>query len=130
MKKPRYNWHQDRLQIGELLEGKKIRVYRNLHRHCLSVQHKGIVIMHVDEIQLKDTRFIVSQAGRERVLRERRKTVHAYVEGQFSNMLRQAPQKRCTYNPYKYSSFVTREDERPVRSARQAHVSPDGILIS
>lgn len=42
---------------------------------------KGRVVAHAKGVALDDARTIVSQAGRERVLREGRKNVHAYIEG-------------------------------------------------
>lgn len=68
------------------LMGMHVRVYRNLHKHCFSVQAKNakgnwVVVAHVTQLQLRDVEFRVSKAGRERVLRERAKNVHAYVYG-------------------------------------------------
>lgn len=58
----------------------------NLHKHCWSVkalqgENKGRVIHHLNEIVLRDAIFKVYQSGRERVLREQRKNVHAGVVG-------------------------------------------------
>lgn len=92
----------------------KVFAYRNLHRDCWSVKAlegslKGRVIYHAKEIALWDCKFKVSEAGRQRVLREKAKNVHAGVVGyMYDDML--APALACgdrvTYNPYKYKSFV------------------------
>ncbi len=42
---------------------------------------KGLVVAHAKGAALDDAKTIVSQAGRERVFREGRKNVHAYIEG-------------------------------------------------
>jgi len=47
-------------------------------------EHKGKVIDHVLGLALKDATFKVSRAGRERVIREQRKNVHAGVQGSYS----------------------------------------------
>lgn len=108
----------------------KVFVYFNLHRKCLSVKAlegpmKGRVIRHADNIVLSNVVFKVSEAGRQRVLRERRKNVHAGVVGYDEcrighRLLWGDPVK---YNPYKYSSFVHAVNERPIHSARLVQVS-------
>ena len=59
----------------------KIEVYWNLHKEMFSVRHKGKVIAHVACINVKDAKFVVQKAGRERVLREKKKNVHAFIRG-------------------------------------------------
>ena len=64
----------------------KVRVYYNLNKSVWSIKAmegtlKGRVVAHAKGVALYDARTIVSQAGRERVLREGRKNVHAYIEG-------------------------------------------------
>ena len=66
----------------------KVFVYFNLHRKLFSVKalegpDKGKVIGHTTYLWLKDVTFKVSEAGRQRVLREKRKNVHAGVVGNF-----------------------------------------------
>ncbi len=61
----------------------RVYVYFNLHRKCFSIKAlegamKGRVIAHRDNVLLFHTTFKVSQAGRERVIREKRKNVHAF----------------------------------------------------
>ena len=62
----------------------KVYVYFNLHKRCFSVkalegQAKGLVIAYANDVVLFDPVFKVSKAGRDRVLRERKKNVHAGV---------------------------------------------------
>lgn len=64
----------------------KVRVYYNLHRHLWSVQGyvKGRgwrIIGHASELLLDNVVFKVSEKGRQRVIREKRKNVHAYAIG-------------------------------------------------
>jgi hypothetical protein len=63
----------------------KVRVYFNLHRRVFSIQDAKIrlVIGHAPEVALENVEFKVSEAGRQRVLRENRKNVHSYVVGEF-----------------------------------------------
>ncbi len=64
----------------------KVFVYWNLHRGMWSVKalegpDKGRVIARVDTVLLRDVTGKVSQAGRQRVLKERKKNVHAGLVG-------------------------------------------------
>ncbi len=81
---------------------------------------KGRVVAHRDNVLLFHTTFKVSQAGRERVLREKRKNVHAGVCGNWYGMFvtddtsLTAVKERgelITYNPYKYTTFVYKDTE-------------------
>ena len=119
----------------------KHKVYFNLHKKCLSVQYKGKVIDHAKSICLKDVEFKVSQAGRARVLREKRKNVHAFVVGDVS--LNRPPmyylrkysdkytefERRVTYNPYKYNSFVYSDTFEPVYKVKWAGVINRDIFV-
>ena len=73
--------------IGMIFNGIRVSVYRNLNNGCWSVvsldasQHKGKVILHCQDVILESGKFIVSEAGRQRVIAEQRKNVHAYAEG-------------------------------------------------
>jgi hypothetical protein len=92
----------------------KVPVYFNLHRKCYSVvaaqgPNKGRVIAHVHTLLLKDVSFTVRKAGRERVLREGKKNVHAFINGTLCELSEVAtmPNDTCmvTYNPFKAGHF-------------------------
>lgn len=92
--------------------GKHVRVYFNLHKKTWSIKDKKTnrVLGWADFVPLKQCKFIVSEAGRQRVLREKKKNVHAYVDGiiggeHFDKC--EVYRSKFTYNPYKYDSFVT-----------------------
>ena len=64
----------------------RVRVYYNLTRAVWSIKAMegpfyGKVIAYADEVTIDDAHTVVSQAGRERVLREKQKNVHAYIDG-------------------------------------------------
>lgn len=90
----------------------KVKVYWNLHKKCFSVQHKGLVIAHVNHLTLEAPVFKVSEAGRQRVLATRRKKVHAFVVGWWNGTPATPIDSelvfthKVTYNPYKYDHFV------------------------
>ena len=94
----------------------KVKVYYNLHKHCFSVQHKGIVIAHRDIVYIKNATFNVREAGRQKVLREGRKNVHAYVVGEWVDAC-EVTGETVTYDPYKYSTFVRKLYGVPIYNA-------------
>jgi hypothetical protein len=109
----------------------KVFVYFNLHKRVFSVKalegaNKGRVIGHREEVFLHNVQFKVSQAGRERVLREKKKNVHAGVVGYLDrSRIINDYDMNITYNPYKYSSFVKRADETPVTAANHVRLTVD-----
>ena len=101
---------------------KKIEVYFNLHKKTWSVRQSGRVVGHTDYIQVKDPQYVVSQKGNERVRREKKKNVHAFVRGYVESRLPVFPSKMrfVTYNPYKNSSFVVRNTNDTICSSPYA----------
>jgi hypothetical protein len=86
----------------------------------------GRVIAHAMEICLEDCKFKVSESGRNRVLKEKRKNVHAGVVGYVTDDKNLTGcLTRVTYNPYKYSSFVNIIDEEPIFSAKKVLLSAE-----
>ena len=82
----------------------RVFVYRNLHRDCFSIRHRGRVIDHADSVVLAEATFSVGPKGRERVIREGRKNVHAGVRGELVNETLDLTTEVC-YNPYKRDHF-------------------------
>jgi hypothetical protein len=125
----------------------KVFIYRNLNRtgHIYSIKSlegisKGKVIGYAPRIVVDNAQLVVSQAGRDRVLRQKRKNVHAGVVGDLVMVSgwvtrmhnSKAEFKYCNeetfikdfpvgvpiqYNPYKYKTFVTRAGEQPIHQA-------------
>ena len=61
----------------------RVKVYFNLNLDCLSVidAETGLLYCHAHRVEIHNAKFRVQPAGRARVLREKRKNVHAYVVG-------------------------------------------------
>lgn len=106
---------------------KEVRIYRNLRKNCYSVQWQGKVIAHVDSIVLKNVRFQVSEAGRQRVIKDKRKNVHAYIIGQVSMNAALDKGMRVSYNPYVAGEFNV--GGIPIRQASEAHLTTRGVFI-
>jgi hypothetical protein len=97
-----------------------VRIYWNFHRKLYSVQSKvngrWKVVGHTQHLALLAPTYKVSQAGRARVLREKRKNVHAFIYGtlfldmnfHIYNFLNQSYGKLIRYNPYQSDCFEAR----------------------
>lgn len=114
--------------------GMRVRVYYNLHRHTFSIQHyidgKGWRVRdYADEVSLRDVTFHVSEAGRQRVIREGRKNVHAYVIGTLTDAL-PACEVDVTYNPYKYKGFVDAVTLQPVACVDYARLTNRQVKVN
>ena len=104
----------------------RVEVYFNLHKYIWSVRscRTGRVMLHTDEVHINNPTFVVRKAGRERVLREGKKNVHAFVRGDITVFNDFDPDyvdyTLVSYNPYKFDTFVDVCDTRPVRTAKRA----------
>ncbi|WP_239631644.1 hypothetical protein [Paenibacillus sp. H1-7] len=105
--------------------GQIVRIAYHAVKRCFSIRDAKTrrVIGYTDRIVLRNVSFVVSQAGRERVLREREKNVHAYVIGLFEPKLQQLSRERdgceaeAYYNPYYTLSFVNKSTKEPLSCA-------------
>lgn len=86
---------------------KPARIYWNLNSGCWSIRQKSKVVAHSDFLALLDVKPVVSEKGRQRVIRTGRKNVHAYLEGIISLdlILLGDTERQIRYNPYQNISF-------------------------
>lgn len=114
----------------------QVRVYRNLHKKCLSVLHRTTsgwrLWKHLTHIQLQDVAFKVSQAGRNRVLNSKRKNVHAFAQGKMCiDANEDASFPICIkYNPYIAAHFFDVETNEPIHHCSAACINAKGISIT
>ena len=134
------------------MENERVEVYYNLHKHVLSVRQHGRVIMHTPCVELNDVTFAVQPAGRNKVIKEKRKNVHAFVRGNLVNSESKRIGKcfalnnseieslrwlytwnphweRVTYNPYKYETFVYSESKEPIYNSDRVIVDGRSIWV-
>ncbi len=128
------------------IRGSRVFVYRNLHQDCWSVKAttgSRRVVAHADRVDLSDVEFRVNEKGRQRVLRDQAKNVHAGVVGTLEGMVPRGMAKfpsrtytvegapdsaqiaPVTYNPYRYETFVIRGSEEPIETAERAVLEPN-----
>jgi hypothetical protein len=89
----------------------RVRAYYNLHKKCFSVQDykTGLVIEHTDELFVTNAMFVVRKSGNEKVKREGRKNVHAFVNGIRSKlkqgMMPEFASHKVRYDPHTMDYF-------------------------
>ena len=128
----------------------KVSVYRNLHNGLISIKSasSGLVLGHAKSVDISGADFVVNEAGRQRVLRDKQKNVHAYVKGVLMDVRGFTPYKErwnggatsrgpwdtvhkvtvVSYNPYKAPHFVIKGTTDKVSKASLCTVSHDGII--
>jgi hypothetical protein len=91
-----------------------VQIYRNLHKKGVVYSVRSVttrkVVDYVSDVVLTDVVFKVNQSGRERVVREKRKNVHAVMEGRIISDLPLSSGRLITYNPYKSNQFVLKNN--------------------
>lgn len=107
--------------------------YRNLNHKGVVWSVKdidsGLVVDRSPNVILSNAILKVSQAGRARVILERRKNVHAGVQGR---RIKRAPKGiwvRAEYNPYKHNCFVLSMSGRGIDHALYAKLTPTGLYV-
>ena len=113
-------------------------VYYNLHKKCWSLKNwkSKRVEKHAKRVVMINCEMKVSEAGRQRVLKEKRKNVHAGILGKVlsctdAEQCRQLPEEfqQITYCPYKYKTFVTVNGVLPVYNAKCVFIQ-DGKVFA
>lgn len=112
-------------------------VFRNLNSGGYSVRSReksmyGEVVSKEQIVIVRDAEFVVHEEGRQRVLEEGVKNVHAVVRGVVVSMdswtrMEQKESVPIAYDPYKYEDFVHAETEHAIASADLVCLHPSGV---
>lgn len=131
-------------------------VYWNLHKKCWSIkalsgENRGRVVGHASHIDMACVEWKVNQSGWRRVLREKKKNVHAGAVGiierwlgidgnsradsegpTLHQLLLRTPEVpgMVTYNPYKANAFLDVDTGKPVVFSKAAFLCPDRRVYS
>ena len=104
-----------------LTNGQSVKLYFNLHKKCLSVKDKrsGLIVAHLENVLIVNAKFKVSKKGRQRVIREKRKNVHAFIEGEIrlnTDLCMESIKDMgvAYYNPYVTETFIDIETKAPL----------------
>jgi len=116
--------------------------YFNLHKHLWSEMLRGKVIEHHTEVLLADVRFNVRPAGHAKVIKEKRKNVHAFAIAEestssgftidtFLNSMDDSVDTHwieLSYNPYKGANFFRKDTGERVDSASTVYLTDEKTI--
>ena len=114
---------------------KPVRVFRNWKRGCYNIMQDGRVRASARQVRLRDVEFRVRESGRQRMLRERRRNVHAFAVGRLldwvhpdeERCLERLPGRVAFYDPYRFASFVDADTRSPVAGADLVQLDELGL---
>lgn len=115
---------------------KKVMIYKNLHNGKFSVKQGNLVVAHVDSVMMECGMFKVNEAGRKRVLIEKKKNVHAFIVGYIDAVnvdVDVAKMRAISYNPYKFGHFYFKDDGSMVSPMGYDDIycsAKDGLFIN
>lgn len=112
-----------------------VEVYWNVRSKVWSIRDRKTrkVVDRLAKLRLRNARFVVSEAGRQRVLRTGVKGVHAVVRGEWDESSYAPPlntnYERVRYNPRRDTHFVT-DDGAPVDTANDVSFFGDRTVYA
>ena len=89
----------------------KYYIYRNLHTGGFSVRYRGRVVDRLHIFTAMNVQFKVNESGRQRVIKEGRKNVHAFVVAdKYKGLINKGYEldklSKIAYNPYTDAQFM------------------------
>lgn len=115
-----------------------VRVFRNWKHHCYSIMQGGVVRASARQVLLADVQFVVRESGRQRMIAEQRKNVHAYAVGRLvdhvhphdTRDLQRLDGRPLTYDAYRDASFVDADDGSAVWQADSVLLHERGVTYA
>ena len=110
----------------------KCEIYKNLHKNCFSIRKFGKVVKYDENLTVFEAKFVVQPAGRQKVLDQKHKNVHAFVRGIYG-LYPKIPEfnvelgQRISYDPYKFGYFYVKESEMPIYCADVVCLTSNGV---
>ncbi len=114
---------------------KPVRVIRNWKHDCYTILQNGRPRASAKQVCLADVTFLVRASGRNRMLREHKRNVHAYAIGRLVDFahpdeareLVTAGDRLVVYKPYDAATFIDVESGAPVSAASLVHFHEHGV---
>lgn len=116
---------RNQLLITDLINGElNVSVYRNLNNNCFSIKDRKscLVVAHGDGFVIKNAVMKVGK-GRLRVLKNKQKNVHAYINGEFSGNLdlEVGLLDEIYYNPYSLDCFINNRTKEKIVKCKSVY---------
>ena len=117
---------------------KPVRVIHNWKHDCYSIMQNGRLKASARQVRLSDVEFRVRESGRERMLRNQRRNIHAYAIGRLLDFVHPDDDRELGgmsgrsvyYNPYQFAFFADKETQAPVNSALVVQFDERGVVYS
>ncbi len=115
----------------------RVDVYLNLHktrqekRKVYSIKNKETnrVEKHLSfGFFVRNAKFVVSQSGRNKVIKTNSKNVHAFIRGQLEFGLMPSKESVAYYDPYLYDSFVDFVSKEKLTASSLVYFCEDGKI--
>ena len=110
-----------------------VEVYRNLHAKSAdekwSIRQHGIIVAHAGEFAMRGVVFKVSEAGRQRVLRDKARNVHALLVGKIDQIGVELHKLKVSYNPYESRYFRVSSGDG-ITFAMEVWVGTKGVFVN
>lgn len=121
------------VDVSDLI-GQRIRLYRNLNNHKMSIQTKipgkgWRVYGYSSNLALQTVEFVVSEKSRQRCLREKCRNVHAYATGTVVEINGNTPIS-LGYNPYFAGYFFDKERKTAIYECETLRVIDNAVYVS
>lgn len=126
----------------------QVQVYRNLNNHMVSIKDPstGLVLGHAESIDIEGVTCVVREGGRQRVLRDRQKNVHAFMCGVLTAAVgfkpfngrsitltdrveKHYPNVVVKYNPYLNDQFIDDDTRQAVMKMVWCRVTCKGTMV-
>lgn len=112
---------------------KPVYIYRNLNKKGVwySILQNGLVAAHCTSLKLINCIFLVNEVTRRKVLKYRKKLVHAYIKGTILEDYVYPPGDPCKviYNPYEMDTFTNVYLDVPVKKSSTVILNKDGVWV-
>jgi len=115
---------------------KPVKVFKNLKYGCYTIMQGGLPRASARQVRLQDAAFTVRESGRQRMLREQRRTIHAFITGTLVDFVHagdnersmaQLPGTQVHYNPQRGGAFMDLTTDTPVDRAAMVQLDEQGV---
>ena len=111
----------------------KYYIYRNLRTGGFSVRYRGRVVDRLNIFTAQNVEFKINELGRQRVIKERQKNVHAFVvasryKGLINKRYELDKLVKVTYNPYIDAQFKC--NGRDIHNAKEVVFSEGRCFLA
>ena len=119
-------------------QDKPVRVFKNPTHGCYGILQDGKLKASARQVLLADVEFRVRESGRQRMIKEQRRNVHAFAVGMLVDYVHPSDERRLegiegrvvTYKPLESPQFFDKLTQTPVVNAELVHLDENGAVYA